>query len=155
MALFGKELRMQIDPAKKAFSLLDEFKAFALKGNVIDLAVGVIIGAAFGDIIKSLVDDITMPLVSTILPGGGYQNWSAEVNGAQIHFGKFLGAVVKFLIIALCLFIFIVKFVGFIMRTKKEAPLPPITKDQELLTEIRDLLKRSTPPLTSPTPGPP
>src|SRR5262245_53205597 len=131
---------MQIDPAKKAFSLLDEFKAFALKGNVTDLAVGVIIGAAFGDIVKSLVDDLTMPLISTILPGGGYQNWTAEVNGAEIHFGKFLGTVVKFLIIALCLFIFIVKFLGFITRAKKD--VPPITKDQELLTEIRDLLKR-------------
>ena len=131
-----------IDPAKKAFSLLEEFKAFALKGNVIDLAVGVVIGGAFGAIIKSLVDDIMMPLISTILPGGGYQNWTAEINGAQIPFGKFLGTTIQFLVIALCLFLFIVKFLGFLMRSKKEAPPPPPTKDQELLAEIRDLLKQ-------------
>ncbi len=133
-------------PTKKAFSLLDEFKNFALKGNVIDLAVGVIIGAAFGAIVNSLVKDIIMPLVSVILPAGGsYTEWAWDVGGKTIPYGKFLGEVVNFLIVALALFLFIVKFLGFIMRQRKEAAAaspPPLTKDQELLTEIRDLLRR-------------
>src|SRR5262245_54504434 len=99
-------------PTQKAFSLLDEFKKFAFKGNVIDLAVGVIIGAAFGSIIKSLVDNIIMPLVGVVLPGErGYEGWFAVINGKPIPYGKFIGEVVNFLIIALVLFLFIVKFI--------------------------------------------
>jgi large conductance mechanosensitive channel len=135
-----------IDPTKKAFSLLEEFKQFALKGNVIDLAVGVIIGAAFGKIVTSLVENIFMPLVGAVMPGpGDYKDLGVTVNGAFIPTGHFVGDVVNFLIVALALFLFIVKFLGFIMRTKKEeivAPPPP-TKDQELLIEIRDLLKKN------------
>ena len=133
-----------IDPTKKALSLVEEFKNFALKGNVIDLAVGVIIGGAFGGIVKSLVDKIIMPLVSIIMPAEhGYTEWAWTVPGTSksIPYGQFLGDVLNFLILALVLFIVIVKFLGFIMRTKKEAPPPPLTKDQELLIEIRDLLK--------------
>jgi large conductance mechanosensitive channel len=131
-----------MDPAKKAFSLLEEFKNFAFKGNVIDLAVGVIIGAAFGAIVKSLVENIFMPLAGAILPGNeGYKGWYFELNGARIPYGLFLGEVVNFLLVAGILFIFIVKFLGWVMRTKKEAVPPPPTKDQELLMEIRDLLK--------------
>jgi large conductance mechanosensitive channel len=134
-----------LEPTKKAFSLLGEFKAFALKGNVIDLAVGVIIGAAFGNIIKSLVDNILMPLIGFILPGEkGYEGWVLTIGGKTIPYGKFLGDVVNFLIVAFVLFLFIVKFLGWVMRTKKEeAAAPPLTKDQELLTEIRDLLRGS------------
>jgi large conductance mechanosensitive channel len=130
-----------LNPAKKAFSLFDEFKNFAFRGNVIDLAVGVIIGAAFGGIVKSLVEDIFMPLVGLVLPGAGYQSW--QWNG--VKYGAFLGQLVNFLIIALILFVFIVKFLGWIMHFKKEEAVapPPPTKDQELLTEIRDLLKGS------------
>ena len=130
---------------KKAFSLLDEFKAFALKGNVIDLAVGVIIGAAFGKIVDSLVKHIIMPLIGSVMPGGqGYKGWKVSVNGSDILIGEFLGEVVNFLIVALVLFIFIVKFLGWITRTKKQEAVvpPPPTKDQELLMEIRDLLKQ-------------
>ena len=134
-----------MDPAKKALSLLDEFKNFALKGNVIDLAVGVIIGGAFGGIVKSLVENIIMPLVGLIRPGNqGYKGWIWTVPGTEkvIPYGLFLGEVVNFIILALVLFLFIVKFLGFVLRTKKEAPPPPpLTKDQELLVEIRDLLK--------------
>lgn len=128
-------------PAKSALSLLDEFKKFAFKGNVIDLAVGVIIGAAFGKIIDSLVKNIFMPLISVLLPTKqGYLEWKWVVHGKKVPYGLFLGEVVNFLVVALVLFFFVVKFLGWVMRTRAAAPPPP-TRDQELLTEIRDLLK--------------
>jgi len=131
-------------PAKKAFSLFEEFKNFAFKGNVIDLAVGVIIGAAFGKIIDSLVKHIIMPLVGVLLPGKqGYLDWKWVVGGKEVPYGLFLGEVVNFVIVALALFLFIVKFLGWVMRAKKkeEVAPPPPTRDQELLAEIRDLLR--------------
>jgi large conductance mechanosensitive channel len=134
------------DAPKKAFSLFEEFKAFAFKGNVIDLAVGVIIGAAFGKIIDSLVKHIIMPLVSVISPAEeGYLEWKWVVNGKEVPYGLFLGEIVNFLIVALALYIFIVKFLGWVLKRKKEevAAPPPPTKDQQLLMEIRDLLKQS------------
>ncbi len=134
-----------IDPRAQASSLWNEFKAFAFKGNVIDMAVGVIIGTAFGAIVKSLVDHIIMPLVSIVMPSKeGYTGWKPNVLGAEVSVGEFLGSVVNFLIIALVLFIFIVKFLGWISKSRKQEaaePPPPLTKDQELLLEIRDLLK--------------
>jgi large conductance mechanosensitive channel len=134
-------------PTKKAFSLLDEFKNFALKGNVIDLAIGVIIGGAFGGLIKSLVENIIMPIVSLVLPvGHGYQEWAITIGTKTIPYGKFLADVVNFVILALALYFFIVKFLGLLMRAKQDAPPPPPTKDQELLTEIRDLLKQQAKP---------
>jgi len=129
----------------RAFSMLEEFKQFALKGNVIDLAIGVIIGAAFAKIIDSLVKHIIMPLISVVVPGKqGYVEWKWVIDGKEVPYGLFLGEVVNFLILAFVLYLFIVKFLGLIMRTKKEeaAAPPPPTKDQELLAEIRDLLKR-------------
>ena len=135
----------KLEPTKKAFSLLDEFKTFAFKGNVIDLAVGVIIGAAFGKIIDSLVKHLLMPLMGLLLPGEqGYRDWKWEVRGQEIPYGLFLGEVIQFLIVALALFFFIKKFLGWIMRTRKEEveAMPPLSKEQELLTEIRDLLKQ-------------
>ena len=135
------------DPGKKALSLFEEFKNFAFKGNVIDLAVGVIIGAAFGKIIDSLVKHIIMPLISVIMPSQqGYLGWKWVINGKEIPYGLFLGEIVNFLIVALALYIFIVKFLGLIMKAKKEelAAPPPPTRDQELLMEIRDLLKQRT-----------
>ena len=125
-------------------SFASEFRQFAMKGNVVDLAVGVIIGAAFGKIVDSLVKHIIMPLVSVVLPGErGYLDWMWVINGKEVPYGLFLGEVVNFVIVALALFLFIVKFLGWLMRTKKEevAAAPPLTKDQELLAEIRDLLK--------------
>jgi large conductance mechanosensitive channel len=130
--------------AKRAFSLFDEFKAFAFKGNVIDLAIGVIIGAAFGKIVDSLVKHIIMPLIGVVTPGEqGYLGWKWVVNGIEVPYGLFLGEVVNFVIVAAALFVFIVKFLGWVMRQRKEetAAVPPPSKDQELLTEIRDLLK--------------
>jgi len=129
----------------RAFSLLGEFKQFALKGNVIDLAIGVIIGAAFGKIVDSLVKHIIMPLVSVVVPGKqSYLEWKWIIDGKEVPYGLFIGEVMNFLILALVLFLFIVKFLGWVMREKKEeaAAPPPPTKDQELLAEIRDLLKR-------------
>jgi large conductance mechanosensitive channel len=134
-----------MDAKKKVSSVLDEFKNFALKGNVVDLAIGVIIGAAFGKIIDSLVKHILMPLISVIMPGEqGYLAWKWIINGKEIPYGLFIGEIVNFLIVALALYIFIVKFLGMIMKSKKEeaAAPPPPTKDQVLLTEIRDLLKK-------------
>jgi large conductance mechanosensitive channel len=133
------------EPTKKALSFAEDFKGFAFKGNVVDLAVGVIIGAAFGKIIDSLVKNLIMPLVSLVIPGDeAYTAWALEINGKQIPFGLFLSDVVNFLIVALVLFVFTVKFLGWLRKLHKEeaAALPPLTKDQELLTEIRDLLKK-------------
>ena len=117
------------DARKKAFSLFEEFKNFAFKGNVIDLAVGVIIGAAFGKIIDSLVKHLIMPLIGVIMPGKqSYLEWTWVINGKEIPYGLFLGEIVNFLIVALALYIFIVKFLGLVMKAKKEeaaAPPPP------------------------------
>jgi large conductance mechanosensitive channel len=133
-----------MDPRKSALTLFDQFKAFAFKGNVVDLAVGVIIGGAFGNIVQSLVKNLIMPIVGAILPGPkGYEGWSFTIRGQPIPYGHFLGDLVNFVILAVALFFFIVKFLGWLMRSRKEeaATTPPLTKDQELLAEIRDLLK--------------
>ena len=127
----------------RAFSLLEEFKNFAFKGNVVDLAVGVIIGAAFGKIIDSLVKHLIMPMLGVITPGEqGYLGWKLVLNGKEIPYGLFLGEIVNFMIVAIALYIFIIKFLGAVMKRKAGAPLMPPTKDQELLAEIRDLLKK-------------
>jgi large conductance mechanosensitive channel len=132
-----------MDPAKKAVTLLDEFKKFAFKGNVVDLAVAVVIGAAFARIIDSLVKNIIMPAISLITPAEqGYVHWKIFVGEKEIPYGLFLGDVVNFLFIAFALYIFTVKFLGWLIRVKKEET-PPLTKDQELLTEIRDLIKQT------------
>lgn len=125
---------------------LEEFKAFAIKGNVIDLAVAVIIGGAFTAIVKSLVDDIIMPLIAAIF---GTRNFSAIIltlNGSEIKIGSFLQAVVNFLIIALVIFTAIKMITKMFKRKAAPAPTAPApapTKEELLLTEIRDLLKKS------------
>ena len=137
---------------ERAFSLLGEFKSFAFKGNVVDLAIGVIIGAAFGKLIDSLVKNVLMPLIGLLIPSEhGYLDWKWVINGKSVPYGLFLGEIVNFLIIALALFVFAVKFLGWLARTRKEEVIaPPSTKDQELLTEIRDLLKeKQVPPRTA------
>ena len=127
--------------ADRALSMLEEFKNFALKGNVIDLAVGVIIGAAFGKIVDSLVKHILTPLISLMVPGDqGYLGWKLVVGAKEVPYGLFIGEVVNFIVVALALYIFIVKFLGFVMKSKQAAPPAP-TKEETLLTEIRDLLK--------------
>ena len=133
------------NPTKQAMSLFEEFKNFAFKGNVIDLAVGVIIGGAFGKIVTSLVDNVIMPTVAVILPGNnGYEKWAIAIGEKTIPYGKFLGDVVSFLILAIALFVFIVKFLGWLMKSKAQAAAaapPEPSKQEVLLTEIRDLLK--------------
>jgi large conductance mechanosensitive channel len=132
-----------IDPARRALSLLEEFKNFALKGNVIDLAVGVIIGAAFGKIVDSLVKNIIMPLVGLLLPSDqGYLGWKIVVGAKEVPYGLFIGEMVNFVIVAFALYLFIVKFLGWVMKTKQApAAPPPPTRQEALLAEIRDLIR--------------
>ena len=120
-------------------SFAEEFKNFALKGNVIDLAVGVIIGGAFRR--HRQVARQEYHHADREHPHSDRRRIHGIGTFGPVLVGQFLGDVLNFLIIALALFLFIVKFLGWILRTKKEAPPPPLTKDQELLIEIRDLLK--------------
>ena len=120
--------------------MLKEFRDFALKGNVIDLAVAVIIGIAFGAVVLSLVNDIIMPIVGVLLGGVDFASLSIQVGEATVAYGKFLQAIVNFLIIAFVLFL-IVKAANR-MRKPVAPPEPPGPSAEEtLLTEIRDLLK--------------
>src|SRR3989339_1278201 len=143
------EKAIPLNSVKKAATLFDEFRNFAFKGNVIDLSVGVIIGTAFGKIIDSLVKHIIMPFISVALPTAtSYTSWKVTLLGKEVPYGLFLGELVNFLIIAFALYIFIVKFLGWLMRARKQeaalTPPPVLTRDQELLSEIRDLLKKTT-----------
>ncbi|MFZ6011934.1 MAG: large conductance mechanosensitive channel protein MscL [Bacteroidota bacterium] len=120
--------------------MLKEFKEFAMRGNVIDLAVGVIIGGAFGKIVNSLVSDIVMPLINPLIPGG---DWKTIEVGPGIKVGSFLGTTLDFLIIAFVIFL-IVKAINTLKR-KEEAKPPVVAElpaDVKLLTEIRDLLSK-------------
>ncbi len=123
--------------------MLKEFKEFALKGNVIDLAVGVIIGGAFGKIVTSLVNDLIMPVIAALTSQTDFTDMKVTVGDATIAYGNFIQNIVDFLIIAVTIFI----AVRFINKTRKkeasnaEPGKPPKQTEQELLTEIRDLLK--------------
>jgi large conductance mechanosensitive channel len=133
--------------------MLDEFKKFALRGNVVDLAIGVIIGAAFGAIVSSLVGDIIMPIIGAATGGIDFSNYfiplsskvtavsldEAKKQGAVLGWGHFLTLVINFIIIAFVLFLAI-RAMTRLMRKEAEKPPAP-TKSEELLTEIRDLLK--------------
>lgn len=120
----------------------NEFKKFALKGNVLDLAVGVIIGAAFGKIVSSLVDDMIMPLIGLLIGGINFSDLSFSFGKANVMYGAFLQTVVDFLIIAFSIFIFI-KIINKRFQTQEEAKPAPVEVDKKeaLLAEIRDLLK--------------
>lgn len=139
-------------------ALFKEFKEFAMKGNVIDMAVGVIIGAAFGKIVSSLVDDIIMPLVGVATGGMNFTDYKwviqkAVMDGQEVlkpevtmNWGTWIQTIVDFLIVAFCIFVMI-RFISN-MRKKSEAeaaaepaPAPEPTQEEVLLTEIRDLLK--------------
>ena len=125
--------------------MIKEFKEFISKGNVIDLAVGVIIGGAFGKIVSSLVDNILMPLIGLLLGGINFSTLSIKVKDAVINYGLFIQNIIDFLIIALCVFL-IVKAVNKLMSLKKkpeEKVEAPVKSDEVvLLEEIRDLLKK-------------
>ena len=123
---------------KKFFN---EFKKFIERGNVIDLAVGVLIGGAFSKIVSSLVNDLFMPLVGVLIGGHDFTNLTLKVGDAQIRYGSLIQNIVDFLIIAFCIFVFISiinKFFG------KKEEVKKVTKSDEviLLEEIRDLLKK-------------
>jgi large conductance mechanosensitive channel len=134
--------------------MLKEFREFAMKGNVVDLAVGVIIGAAFGAIVNSVVGDVIMPIVGAVTGGLDFSNYftalsgkitasnlvDAKKQGAVLAWGNFLTLVLNFLIIACVLFL-VIRVMNKLKRNDAAAPAAP-TKDQELLTEIRDLLKQ-------------
>ncbi len=124
--------------------MLNDFKQFAIKGNVIDLAVGVIIGAAFGKIVNSLVDDVIMPLINPLIPAG---DWHNLVVYPGIKIGSFLSVVLNFLIIAFALFVIVQGIHAF--KRKEEArqlppqPVPPSSTDL-LLMQIRDALQSTS-----------
>lgn len=134
---------------------IQDFKSFAMKGNVIDMAVGVVIGTAFGKIVTSLVNDMIMPTLSLITGKIDLSGLSYPISGVKgaddyvgIMYGKFLQNIFDFLLIALSIFI-VIKLVGKFRRkeekkeeAKEEAAEPKPTKEEELLTEIRDLLKK-------------
>ncbi len=125
--------------------MLKEFQKFIFRGNVMDLAVAVVIGAAFTAIITSLVNDIIMPLIGLILGGLDFAGLSFTVGNAVIAYGKFIQAIVNFLLVALVLFL-VIKAINQLATSKeKEAAVaPPLEPSEEviLLTEIRDLLKK-------------
>ncbi len=134
---------------------LSDFKAFAMKGNIVDMAVGVIIGGAFGKIVTSLVNDVIMPCVSLATGGVNFNELHSELSAAELdangeivkeavtlNYGMFIQNIVDFLIIAFSIFVAI----RFMMKFKKQeeeapAPAPEPTKEEVLLTEIRDILK--------------
>lgn len=128
--------------------MLKEFKAFALKGNVLDLAIGVIIGGAFGKIVTSLVNDIIMPLVSILLQGISFSDLKYVITPAEgeiaevaLNYGMFIQTTVDFVIIAFSIFLF-VKLLTKMKKKEEAAPTPTVpSKEELLLTEIRDLLK--------------
>jgi len=123
-------------------SWIREFREFAVKGNVVDLAVGVIIGTAFGKIVSSFVADIIMPLIGILIGGIHYEDLVLAVGEAQITYGKFLQNVIDFVVIAWVIFV-MVKTINHCRRKQEaEPPAAPPPRDVQLLEEIRDLLKR-------------
>ena len=121
---------------------LQEFKAFAMRGNVMDLAVGVIVGGAFSAITTSLINDIIMPFIGIFVSQASFADLTLQVGGAVITYGNFIQAVINFLIMALVVFC-MVKAVNRLSRKKEAAPPPPPapSAEEKLLTEIRDLLR--------------
>ena len=124
---------------KKIKGEMSEFKKFISRGNVVDMAVGVIIGAAFGKIVTSLVNDILMPAIGVILGGLDFSNLSIKFGDATIAYGLFIQTIIDFLIISMCIFIMVKIFEKF--KTKEEEKPKEKSDDVKLLEEIRDLLK--------------
>jgi large conductance mechanosensitive channel len=122
-------------------SLAKEFREFAMKGNVVELAVAVIIGAAFGKIVASLVADIVMPIVGLLLGGLDFSNLAFEMRDAKIQYGKFIQTCVDFVIIAWAIFL-AVKLINRFKRKEEAAPTAPPPREVQLLEEIRDLLRK-------------
>ena len=132
-----------MDKKEKAKGIIKEFKDFISRGNVIDMAVGVIIGAAFGKIVTSLVDDILMPVIGVALGGINFSTLSINIGDATVRYGAFIQNIIDFVIVALCIF-FLVKTMNKFFK-KKEEPAPEAPKKSDevlLLEEIRDVLKK-------------
>src|ERR1700758_425842 len=143
---------------EKGIRMLNEFREFAMKGNVVDLAVGVIIGAAFGAIVNSLVGDVIMPIIGAVTGGLDFSNYfiplsakvtatnlaDAKKQGAVLAYGSFITLTLNFLIIAFVLFI-VIRLMNQLKRLQEAAPAAPPkpSREEELLTEIRDLLKKA------------
>ena len=119
--------------------MIKEFKEFAMKGNVMDLAVGVIIGGAFGKIVTSLVDNILMPIIGIFIGGVDFTNLSIKIGEATVKYGTFLQSIIDFVIIAFCIFLMI-KAINKVHKKEEAAPAGPTT--ESLLSEIRDLLRK-------------
>ncbi len=128
---------------KSGKGFFSEFKAFIKRGNVMDLAVAVVIGGAFGKIVTSLVNDIIMPLVGIIIGGHDFTSLSITIGTASINYGTFIQNIIDFLIVAFCIFV-VMKLVNkFLIKEKKEeAKKEEPSEEVKLLTEIRDLLKK-------------
>ena len=121
-------------------SIAKEFREFAVKGNVMDLAVGVIIGAAFGKIVSSIVEDMVMPLIGVLMGGLNFSDLAVKVGSATLKYGKFLQTCLDFFLIAVAVFL-LVKLINRIKR-EEEKPAAARPRQEELLEEIRDLLKK-------------
>lgn len=142
------------DVVQTSSKILKEFKEFISRGNVVDLAIGVIMGAAFGKIVTSLVQDVIMPPIGLLMKGINFQDLYIPLNGKQyvtvaaakadgapiLAYGNFINTVIEFLIVSACVFA-LVKAIN-TLRRKQEAVAAAPTKSEELLTEIRDLLKK-------------
>lgn len=132
---------------EKCKKVVGEFKQFIERGNVVDLAVGVVIGSAFSKIVSSVVDDLLMPLIGAVIGGLDFSNLSLTIGESQIKYGSFINNVINFFIIAICVFI-LVKFIN--KLTKKKVPAeegkiekPKKSGEEELLSEILKELKKS------------
>lgn len=129
---------------KKISKSADEFKTFISRGNVVDMAVGVIVGSAFGKIVTSLVNDLLMPLIGVIIGGLNFSSLSFKVGDATIAYGNFIQTIIDFLIISVCIFMMVKFFERFKKKEEKEEKKEEPKKSDEvlLLEEIRDLLKK-------------
>ena len=129
---------------------IKEFKEFISRGNVVDMAVGVIMGSAFGKIVTSLVNDIIMPLVGVLIGGIDFTSLSFKIQDAEVKYGSFIQNIVDFLIVAICIFVFVkiinkINTIDVLHKKKKEEPKKEEVKKSDevvLLEEIRDLLKK-------------
>ncbi len=124
----------------KGTKTLKEFKTFISKGNVVDLAVGVIIGSAFGKIVSSLVNDILMPIIGIIIGGIDFSNLTIQIKDATIKYGIFIQNIIDFLIVAFCIFIFI-KLINKVSKKEEEKKEKVVSEEAKILKEIRDILK--------------
>lgn len=131
------------DVLKKGENTLKEFKEFISKGNIVDMAIGFIIGSAFGKIVTSLVNDIFMPIIGVIIGGLDFSNLSIKVGNSAIMYGSFIQNVVDFLIVAACIF-FMIKVLSKFKKKEEVKTETTVDENTLLLREIRDLLKKKS-----------